>query len=141
MIRKFAEQDLTTVMGLWLKTNIQTHDFIPTAYWEENFPAVQEALPMAEVYVYMMEGKIAGFIGIMEEYIAGIFVDRQAWSKGIGKELLDYAKSRKARLTLRVYQKNKRAVRFYEREGFQIQQKAVDENTGEKELLMAWERE
>ena len=96
---------------------------------------------MAEVYVYMMEGKIAGFIGIMEEYIAGIFVDRQARSKGIGKELLDYAKSRKTRLTLRVYQKNKRAVRFYEREGFQIQQKAVDENTGEKELLMAWERE
>lgn len=140
MIRTFEKGDLSPVMQLWLETNLQAHGFIPAAYWEENFPFVQEALPQAEVYVYETEGKIKGFLGITGEYIAGIFVDRTAQSGGIGKQLLDHAKQCKTHLTLQVYQKNKRAVAFYRREGFLIQQEAVEENTGEKEFLMAWKR-
>ncbi len=97
-------------------------------------------MPQAEVYVYETEGKIKGFLGITGEYIAGIFVDKTAQSRGIGKQLLDHAKKGKTHLTLQVYQKNKRAAAFYRREGFFIQQEAVEENTGEKEFLMAWKR-
>jgi putative acetyltransferase len=34
-----------------------------------------------------------------------------------------------------------RAVRFYLREGFRIVEDGTDENTGEKEYLMRWEKE
>lgn len=140
MIRTFEEKDLSSVMQLWLETNLQAHGFIPAAYWKENLPLVQEALPRAEVYVYEAEGKIKGFLGITGEYIAGIFVDSTAQSKGIGKQLLDHAKKCKTHLTLQVYQKNERAAALYRREGFSIQQEAVEETTGETEFLMAWER-
>ena len=54
-------------------------------------------------------------------------------SCGIGKLLLDYIKDKKVRLQLNVYQKNTRAISFYQREGFIIQCEGLDEATGEKE--------
>ena len=61
-------------------------------------------------------------------------------SQGVGKLLLDYIKDRKARLTLNVYQKNTWAIHFYRREGFRIQCESLDEDTGEKDYEMVWER-
>ena len=94
----------------------------------------------AEVYVYIDECKneIEGFVGLDQEYIAGIFVRKEARSKGIGKALLDFIKEKKQELTLNVYQKNERAVRFYERQGFQIIDRSIDKSTAEKEYLMQW---
>ena len=42
-------------------------------------------------------------------------------SQGIGKILLNYAKDKRNKLYLNVYQKNARAMSFYKREGFEIQ--------------------
>ena len=76
----------------------------------------------------------------MSHYIAGIFVKESARSKGIGKQLLDYAKERKTKLSLSVYQKNRRAVRFYQREHFIIQAENIDNETNEKEFKMVWHK-
>jgi len=46
----------------------------------------------------------------------------------------------KEAIRLNVYQKNKKAIRFYLREKFSIQSESVDDNTGEKELIMVWKR-
>jgi len=43
-------------------------------------------------------------------------------------------------LELRVYQKTEKAIKFYFREKFSIQSENVDDNTGEKEVLMVWNR-
>ena len=97
-------------------------------------------LPQAEVYVYEDDKMIQGFIGINDEYIEGIFVSDEMQSRGIGKMLLDYIKDKKDRLQLKVYQKNVRAMSFYQREGFTIQSEEMDEFTGEKEYVMNWNR-
>lgn len=76
--------------------------------------------------------------GLSDKYIEGIFVSDEVQSHGIGKLLLDYVKDRKAKLSLNVYQKNTRAIHFYQREGFKIQQEGLDEATGEKEYVMLW---
>ena len=142
MIRRLQKPDIDTVSDIWLEANRDTHDFIPAEYWENEFLPVKEMLLQAEVYVYTDEYKneIEGFVGLDQEYIAGIFVRKEARSKGIGKALLDFVKGKKQELTLNVYQKNERAVRFYEREGFLILEKKEDETTGEKEYLMGWQR-
>ena len=51
---------------------------------------------------------------------------------------LDFVKQKRKRLELNVYVKNKRAVQFYEREGFCIQREGKDAETGEKEYCMLW---
>lgn len=142
MIRKLSEKDINEISEIWLSANLQAHDFVPAAYWKENLPFVKEMLPKAEVYVYEDEEskEIAGFIGINEDYIEGIFVKNATRSKGIGKELLDFVKTLKNCLYLHVYEKNSRAVCFYKRENFRLEREGIDENTGEKEYCMEWKR-
>ncbi len=143
MIRPMETADVGRAAEIWLDTNIRAHSFISSKYWESNLNAVREMLPQAEVYVYENENQkeIQGFIGLDGTYIAGIFVWYTAQSHGIGKRLLDYAKEKKSRLSLNVYQKNTKAVRFYLREGFRIRQETIDRNTGEKEYSMQWKME
>ena len=139
MIRKLQKTDINRVADIWLKTNLKTHYFIPEQYWTNNYAVVKEMLPQAEVYVYEDDKIIQGFVGINDEYIEGIFVSDEMQSHGIGKILLDYIKDKKVRLHLNVYQKNVRAISFYQREGFTIQGERMDEFTGEKEYVMNWD--
>lgn len=142
MIRQFKKNDLSAVMQIWLDTNIKAHDFIPKEYWENNYEIVKEILPDAEIYVHEDDtaGFIDGFIGLTDNYIAGIFVKEDKQSKGIGKKLLNYVKSIKPNISLSVYQKNTKAVRFYKREQFQIVSENVDDITNEKEFIMEWNK-
>ena len=131
MIRKFETQDLDAVMQIWLHGNLDAHPFIPASFWTDHFETVRDMLPQAELYVHENEAprQIDGFIGLTESHIEGIFVAKAARSKGIGKALLDYAKSRKPCLTLSVYQKNQRALAFYRREQFVVQSEGIDGDT------------
>ena len=139
MIRKLTGADIDETAIIWLETNKKAHDFISTEYWQSNFDMVKEMLLQAELYVYESEGSIQGFIGLNDEYIAGLFVSEQAQSHGIGKCLLNFMKDQKRKLSLSVYQKNIRAIHFYQREGFVIQCEKIDEHTDEKEYVMTWE--
>ena len=142
MIRKFETQDLGTVMQIWLEGNLDAHPFIPASFWTGHFETVRDMLPQAELYVHEDKDtrQIDGFIGLTENHIEGIFVAKAARSKGIGKALLEYAKSRKPCLTLSVYQKNQRALAFYRREQFVVQSEGIDEDTNEAEIQMLWTR-
>lgn len=140
MIRDFRTEDIDRVMQLWLDTNILTHGFINSGYWRDNFDTVKEMMPKAIIYIYEYNGETQAFIGLMKDFVAGIFVSSAFQSKGIGKRLLDYSKCKHNELSLCVYKKNNRAVRFYLREGFTIFTEQVDENTGEIEFVMEWKR-
>ena len=139
MIRKLQKADINRVTDLWLDTNFKAHDFIPAQYWKSNYDAVKEMLPQAEVYVYENDNKIQGFVGLNDEYIEGIFVSDEMQSQGIGKLLLDFAKEKRMKLHLNVYQKNIRAINFYQREDFESRVEGLDEATGEKDYEMIWQ--
>lgn len=140
MIRELRKEDINKVAAIWLDTNIKTHYFISAQYWKSNFELVKELLLQATVYVYEDKQEIQGFIGLSNEYIEGIFVSAETQSQGIGKILLNYVKGKRNKLILNVYQKNTRAISFYQREGFEIQYSGLDEATGEKDYVMAWQQ-
>lgn len=140
MIRELRKVDINKVAEIWLDTNIKTHYFISAQYWKSNFELVKELLLQATVYVYEDKQEIQGFIGLSNEYIEGIFVSAEMQSQGIGKILLNYVKGKRNKLILNVYQKNTRAISFYQREGFEIQYSSLDEATGEKDYVMAWQQ-
>ena len=143
MIRKFETRDLDAVTQIWLHGNLDAHAFIAASFWTEHFEMVRDMLPQAELYVHEDKDiqQIDGFIGLTENHIEGIFVAESARSKGVGRALLEYAKSRKPYLTLSVYQKNERALAFYQREQFTVQSEGIDEDTNEAELQMLWSRQ
>lgn len=117
---------------------MQAHSFIPEEYWRDNAREVRGLLPEAAVYVREEDGVPVGFIGLQENYIAGLFVRPDRQSGGIGGELLRFAKEQRNCLCLSVYKKNERALRFYLRQGFRIKAWRTDENTGELEASMLW---
>lgn len=159
MIRKFQHNDAERVMEIWLEGNIETHNFIPEEYWRTNYPFVKEQILQAEIYISVQKaqpdarpegghiicasehdrnGVIQGFAGIVDGYLAGIFIDKRYRSLGIGRQLLNYVKEINPSLELSVYKKNKRAVQFYLREGFYVVSEQLDEETGEQEYTMLW---
>ncbi|MEG0283880.1 MAG: N-acetyltransferase [Erysipelotrichales bacterium] len=141
MIRKAREDELEEILDIWLVTNIKTHDFIEESYWQSNLDYVRKELPKADLFVFDREGEIAGFIGIVEGFIGGIFIAEKWQSKGIGKQLLDYSKEKYDSLTLEVYAKNLKAYLFYLNNGFEVIEKSTYDPVSEEEYTMKWEKD
>ena len=136
MIRKFEKKDINAVMEIWKKENIRAHNFIEKEYWKDNYEYVKDILPKADIYVYILDEKIVGFVGVNNNYIEGIFIDINNQHSGIGTSLLDKIKEKKDNLILNVYKKNKNAIKFYEKNNFIIISENIDKNTNEIEYTM-----
>lgn len=138
MVREFQRSDLERVLEIWLRSNEEAHSFIPKEYWEGQRETVRTLLPQAELYVWQGVGEVNGFLGLDGDRIQGIFVWPAFRGRGIGQDLLDCAKESHDQLTLHVYQKNRPAIAFYERQGFSVTGEGLDEATGEREFTMHW---
>lgn len=138
MIRRFDKNDINAVMQLWINENIRAHSFISKNYWIDHYRYVKEVLPKAEIYVYVIDDKVAGFIGLNHDHIEGIFVDSKVQGHGIGRALLNKVKENRTHLTLSVYKKNKHAIEFYKKKGFVILSENKEDQTKEIEYLMSW---
>lgn len=98
-------------------------------------------MPNAEIYVYILEDNIVGFIGLNQNYIEGLFVDTNNQYNGIGTLLLNKVKENTTTLTLNVYKKNVKALNFYKKNNFIITNEKMDNNTKEIEYTMTWKNE
>ncbi|MDL2246132.1 GNAT family N-acetyltransferase [Methanobrevibacter sp. OttesenSCG-928-K11] len=138
MIKEFKKEYLDEIMNIWLQTNIETHDFISKDYWNANFKNVEEIIPHSLIYIFEENNIIKGFIGLNNDNIEGLFVLKRYQKEGIGTKLLNKSKIAQNSLSLKVYVKNKIAISFYEKNGFEIIKKELDENTNEYEYIMKW---
>ena len=132
MVRELQKTDIDRVAYIWLDTNLKAHYFIPAQYWKDNFELVKEMLLQAEVYVYESDQKIQGFIGLSNEYIEGIFVSGEMQSQDIGKTLLNYAKEKRNKLLLNVYQKIHRQYLFIKEKDLRFSPMALMRLPGKK---------
>ncbi len=141
MIRPFREKDTEAVVQVWLKASIQAHSFIGRAYWEGKAEDMRTLyLPLSEVIVDEdpESGELTGFMGLVDGYLAALFVAPEHQGKGIGTRLLKLGKKIRDELELCVYAENRRAVRFYREQGFRLAGERVEEETGHTELLMQY---
>ena len=136
MIRLAERQDLDRIMEIWLEGNLQAHDFVDPAYWTGCLQEVREAIAQADVWVWDENGRVEAFAGMVEHYLAGLFVSGAQRGKGIGGLLLEHIKEQRFPLTLHVYSRNAGAVQFYERHGFGIVSEYIDPENGQPEREM-----
>ena len=140
IIRKSRATEIEVLIRIWLEGNIRTHSFIGPEYWLSHIDYMRQALPHSEVYVCEVNGEITGFAGIDGNHIAGLFVDKNYQSQGIGTSLIEFIKQHHFTLTLAVYKKNEKALQFYRKHGFVVTGERIDTKTDEAELLMRWNR-
>lgn len=140
MIRPYRGEDAAVLTEIWLAAGLRAHDFVDGAFWRSKAAEVKDVwLPAAETLVWEEEGRPVAFVSITDnEYVGALFVEPSRQGRGIGARLLASAQTGRKCLRLHVYAKNKRAAAFYVRHGFCEEQKGIDENTGEEELLMTW---
>lgn len=138
MIRTMQYGDVEELLQIWLDGNQRAHAFIPASYWHGHLAMMRDALPQAQVTVYEDAAGIQGFLGRKDAYIAGLFIRQTAEGRGIGRALLDFAKAHSPQLSLHVYVDNVRAVEFYTKAGFRVQQTQTDAATGRAEYAMLW---
>ncbi|MBW7981017.1 N-acetyltransferase [Enterobacillus tribolii] len=143
MIRPATEQDTDALMALWLTSTTQAHPFIAPAYWQESAFLVRNTyLPSALTWLEEQDGRIVGFISVLEQaFIGALFVDEAFFGTGAGYRLMQQAKALYPRLWLEVYRRNHRAMAFYLRQGFSIQETEFNEETGHHTVVMMWEAE
>ncbi|KEQ29832.1 hypothetical protein N180_06225 [Pedobacter antarcticus 4BY] len=132
------------IVSIWLEASKVAHHFIPASYWDEHVEEMRTIyLPSSQTYVYEDQQTldILGFISMIDNYVAAVFVSPGFHRQGIGTVLLDFAKSRYRELDLGVYVKNKKAIAFYTKNGFLPVMQKLEENTGEMELVMLYRGE
>ena len=140
-ITHWTEQKLDQIMDIWFSSNQQAHPFVDPGYWESHRRQVREVIPQSELLVWTEGENIFAFLGLSGNWIAGLFVDASRRGQGIGHRLIESAKKRHSCLRLAVYVKNKRAVSFYQREGFSVVEERLDPSTGQLEREMEWRAE
>ena len=139
-LNEIDEKTLDSLLSIWLEGNLQAHSFISKNYWLDNQVDVREGLAQARIFVKETDGKAVGFLGLVEEAIAGLFVKEQFQKQGIGEALIQRVKDEKKILTLTVYENNQAALLFYERQGFRRVRSQIDPETQQREWLMRWTR-
>lgn len=139
-LNSFSDRDLEQLAQIWLNGNLQAHSFIPAQYWKNQFVNIKKMLPEANIFVYRNNETIIGFLGELDGYIAGLFVDMNYRNQGIGSRLINYLKQINDKLTLSVYVDNINAVNFYENKDFIIDSVGMDTETDSKEYHMIWEK-
>ncbi|WP_282037367.1 GNAT family N-acetyltransferase [Saccharicrinis aurantiacus] len=140
-IRELKNKDIDAVVELWYNVSIQAHSFIPNDYWEKNKEAMaSQYLPGSECYLAIIEEKIVGFVAMVDNYLAAIFVQTNMQGSGIGKNLLDFIKSKRETIQLKVYKNNSTGIQFYKHQGFSILSESIEESTNEVEYHMEWKK-
>jgi GNAT superfamily N-acetyltransferase len=120
---KRAEKSQTyEILDLWLRSATHANPFIEDNFWEKHYDRVKSKyFTDSEDFVYMIDDKVVGFICITDEnFIAGLFVDPDYQNRGIGTEMIEFAKTEYSLLHLNVYAKNRSMLNFSTHRGFLI---------------------
>lgn len=139
MIRGFRPSDMDAVIEIWLDASIRAHDFVAENFWQSKVIDMRGVhIPASETYVYEEAGCIRGFVCLVDETLAALFVAPCAQGRGIGQKLVEKSKGVRRNLNLTVYKENQKSVDFYKRCGFKPAGERIDEHTRHSELVMVF---
>ena len=131
MIRKYDTDDLVELLDVWYDAAQIAHPFWTSdAFEQERSNISQEFLPIAETWVFERDGRVVGFIALLDNEVGGIFVAPTHQGQGIGRALMDHARASRDHLELDVFDANEIGRAFYDAYGFAVVGERLDEKTG-----------
>jgi putative acetyltransferase len=135
MIRKYIDQDETRVIDIWYYTSSSAHSFLDAVFVEKVKKDMKDIyLPNAETWVFEKNNAVIGFISMIENEIAGLFVYPDQQSKGIGTLLVNFVGDLHKELEVEVFKNNKIGRSFYDKYGFKMMKEYFHEES--KQILL-----
>ncbi len=118
-IRAYRPDDNTALTEIWHEASRIAHGFLGKETLLAHRKLVSETyLPGAETWVACVDTVPVGFLGLLEDFIGGLFISPEWQGQGIGQALVLHGLSLRSCLRLDVYAANEAALRFYLRMGF-----------------------
>jgi putative acetyltransferase len=137
MIRPFTDADVAELIDVWYRSSLIAHSFLTEEFFTaERQEITNEWLPMAETTVYELDGRVVGFLSLIENEVGAVFVDPDHQGRGIGRALMDRARSSRPLLEVDVFEANAHGRRFYDAYGFEHVSEHGHEPTGETVLRL-----
>jgi ribosomal protein S18 acetylase RimI-like enzyme len=139
--RYYVEADLDEVVALWYRSWTKAFSDLkhPQSFeqWKVRFQ--NDYANNAEIWIAEISNKIVGFVIIVDNEIAQIFVDVDIQRKGIGTILINKAKQISAKgLKLTTLQQNIHAHHFYEKHGFLVGKMGMNPINGHPNIEYFW---
>jgi putative acetyltransferase len=131
VIREYRAADLAAVLTVWEQASAVGHPFLTDEFLaNERHNIAHRHLAAAETWVWESDGRVAGFIALVGNEVGGLFVDPHLHGRGIGRALVDHARTLRTELEVEVFKDNALARAFYHACGFIELHEAVHEGTG-----------
>ena len=131
MIRRYDPDDLSELLSVWYDAVQVAHPFWSAEHFEQERRDIsEEFLPIAETWVFESEGRVVGFISVMDDEVGGLFVAPQSQRSGIGGALMDHVWATRGYLELDVFEANELGRAFYDAYGFEVVGQRPDQDTG-----------
>lgn len=136
-IRQYEDKDLNEVVSAWDKASEIGHPFFEKAFQAQERKNLAELyLPNADTWVVEIDNQVIGFIALIENEVAGLFLDPEYHDKKIGKLMMDKAQALHGNLEVEVFKKNLIGRNFYDQYGFSLLEEKIHEQTGEQVLRL-----
>ena len=141
MIREYHERDLGELLDTWYSASLVAHPFLGEDFFEQERKTIPaHYLPIAETWVYELDGVVVGFISLIGNELGAIFVHSRHHRQGIGRALMEKALSLRPVLELDVFEANLGGRKFYEKFGFRQVAEHLHEETGFMHLRLKLDR-
>jgi putative acetyltransferase len=132
LIRKYQDPDLSDLLYCWESASAVGHPFLtPEFLVKERDNIINLYLPNTETWVAVEQDRVVGFLSLMGNEVGAIFVNATYHGSGVGKSLMDKARSLHKELELEVFKENAVGRAFYHRYGFVLLEEKVHDETGQ----------
>lgn len=140
MIRPYEPTDADAMVAVWRAASDLAHPFLTPAFQDGEADNVRNVYTQfADIHVKQHDGRVIGFIALIENELGAIFLAPEFHGQGIGRELMDHAVALRGTLTLDVFQGNAIGRRFYAAYGFKQVGEFVHKPTGQPTLKLAFD--
>ena len=136
-INPYTEVYRQQLLTIWEKSVLATHDFLTSVDFEE----IKEFVSNVDfrdfnIFCLTKGNLVLGFIGVVDKKVEVLFLDPEYFGQGFGQRLLNFAVKELNADKLDVNEQNTKALKFYQKFGFEIFERTEKDDQGRNYPLL-----
>lgn len=119
------------VVDVWEKSVLATHHFLDPEDFQKIRSLVRELdFSVHGVYCLLEGERCIGFTGVTDDKMDMLFLSPDYFGRGLGWKMMDFALNRLGVRKVDVNEQNESALRFYQKVGFVVYERTLQDDQG-----------